>query len=153
MKSGLLYLLLVGLPVLALVGVVRIGERILPPTYVGGTWRVVEKNGPPPANACVQSPSGSEPLEVEIIQSGTVLEMTFRSRPPVRASARLHGDTLRTTRLSATPSCSVGWMLEARILGADDAARLSGRWTLVGCDSCAAEDFTAIRVASPLVKR
>jgi len=42
MKSSLLYLLPVGLPVVALKGVVRLGQHITSPTYVGGLWRTIE---------------------------------------------------------------------------------------------------------------
>lgn len=143
MRSGLLYLVLIGIPVVALIGVIRIGERIAPPPYVGGVWRITEEAGSLPEEACRLF--GAAPIDMEITQSGTVLDMDFGGAPPVRARARFRGGAVRAERLQGAPACADGWVLEARL---DSPTHMTGSWSPAGCDTCPVRAFTATRITA-----
>jgi hypothetical protein len=77
MRAILLYILLVGIPVLGVVGILRLGQGLRPPTSVGGTW-VVEIGRPAvEAPSCIAEHLGSHHLVLSISQSGTHLLVTL----------------------------------------------------------------------------
>jgi hypothetical protein len=141
MKSTLLYLALVGIPILILIAIVRAGERITPPPYVGGEW-LVERPDPQAAPGCLPAPAPGRPLRLIVEQSGTVVELSFRSIPRANVSARMREGLIRTEPMPGRPPCTHGHVLEARPEGMD---RLSGRWFVPGCDPCAVIPFAATR--------
>lgn len=153
MRSIWLYLFLVIFPLLALIGVIQVGERIVPPTFIGGVWRLTETSPNPDEGACTpvrtDSDSVSRTLDIEVNQSGRVLEVRFLGRPPARAQARLRGDTLVSEPLRGGTPCAPDWMLAARLEGPPGAERMTGRWLPVGCETCPDRPFTATRLREP----
>lgn len=144
MKTSLLYLLLVGLPVIALIGVVRIGQQITPPPYVGGLWRAAEATLA--QDACNPPGFTASLPEVNVNQSGQVLELSFPNAASAKSRAEMDEGALRATTASADPECPASWLLEARF-GGTEYDRLEGRWTPVGCQACRPRTFIAVRAS------
>lgn len=131
MRSSLIYLLLVGVPLAALIGVMHLGERIVPPAYVGGVWLVE-----------ADSLSGCRPpSELEIVQSGIVLDLYLGE---IRSAARMKDDRIRSSPHNLANGCAGEWQIDARVV---DAEHLAGSWVPVECDTCSAIAFTAEKAA------
>ena len=71
MKSVVIYLILVGIPIAGVVGVLQAGRHITPPPYVGGTWAVTIV----PDSTCHPSTPGDS-MTVVVMQSGSHLVVT-----------------------------------------------------------------------------
>lgn len=105
MRFFLVYALLVCVPVLALLGVLRQGERLTPPISVGGEWTVEALEG-----------GDDAPTRLVIEQSGPVLEVHVDGGASGRG--RLVGDGI---------ACDgPGWKLA--VVRLHD-GRLQGTWT------------------------
>lgn len=138
MKSALLYLVLVGVPVLGVLGVLRLGERIAPPAAVGGEWRI-EGGG----RTCVV-PGGRFRIE----QSGEFVHVAIPGRTDV--PGRLRGGVLAASggaRDDFSPGCGQSAVrLRARV-GSGIAARIEGTAGIPGCAGCPLAPFAAVRVS------
>lgn len=141
MKSLLLYLALVGLPVAGLLGILEAGSRLQAPRDVTGEWRM---------NAPISSSTDSEPAPrtLEISQSGVYLSVTLGDGDPMRG--RLRGDTLRVVRLPvgdpARDGCFVaGFLLHGIFDFAAEPDRLVAQALPTGAPWCAPFSFTAVR--------
>jgi hypothetical protein len=91
MKSVLLYLLLVGIPVAGVATVLRAGRTIVPPPYVGGTWRLTMA----PDSLCRVDPPDSLHMLVE--QSGPHIVVTFNDSAKTRLKGRAYGVHFRVS--------------------------------------------------------
>ena len=131
MKTTLLYVLLVGLPVAGLLAVLQIGGLAEAPPAVGGSWRVTR------GAACDRSAE-----RLEIVQSGQFVSVSALGDADV--SARLSGDMLQTD-LGPT-GCDGSVRLEARV-GQEVAEQMSGSLGVPGCTACPVAAFTAVRMA------
>ena len=132
MKTALLYVLLVGLPVAGLFAVLQIGGLAEAPPAVGGAWRVTR------GAAC------DRPAErLEVVQSGQFVSVSALGTENV--PARLTGDVLRT-EASEPSGCAGTAVLEARA-GQEVAERLEGTLGVPGCAACPVAAFTAVRSA------
>lgn len=136
MRSILLYLALVGVPLLGVLGILQIGRGLVPPPAFGGTWRIEPETAESGAGCAL--PAGTMRIE----QSG------LRARVMLGAgagSAEVDGRALRTRTLLPTSGgdCS-GWHLDAAGLGGAVPERLEGRLVPEGC-ACAPVAFTARR--------
>jgi hypothetical protein len=88
----LIYLLLVGLPLVGLLGVLRAGQGLHAPPTVQGTWRTIAAGtGPGARTAFLPMSRGEHPAQVEVQQSGTYLSVAIGQ---LRLSGRLRGDSL-----------------------------------------------------------
>lgn len=72
MKSVLLYLLLVGLPVLGVSAVLQAGRKLTPPVSFSGSWRVEAW----PDSACLIT-DDPDTLQVVVEQSGPAVRIIF----------------------------------------------------------------------------
>lgn len=133
MRTALLYTALVGLPVLGLLGVLHLGQRLEAPPVVGGAWEVTR------GGTC--GLRLGDPIE--IVQSGQFLQVTLRGRPAI--NGRLRGNELRArggARATASPGCSAGlFELVVRI----ERGRLIGTGGVVGCGACPPRTVVAER--------
>ena len=136
-KSALLYIVLVGLPVLGVLGVLRLGERITPPAAIGGEWRV-EGGG----RTCVV-PGGRFRIE----QSGEFVHVAIPGRTDV--PGRLRGGVLTASggaRDEFSPGCGQGAVRIRARAGTGVAERIEGTAGIPGCAGCPLAPFVAIRV-------
>ena len=140
MRSVLLYLSLVGLPILGMVGALHLGRGLTAPASVAGVWRV-ELSGPPGGiQRCNDAPV-SEPLALQIIQSGRRIAVSVGDAKKVAAVGEL-----RETTITA-----VGDSLEVKagLHREGDRTRLQGFISLRVCGKPAEIEF----LATPAPKR
>jgi hypothetical protein len=129
LKTAVVYLVLVGVPLLGLFGVLHFGASIEPPAHVGGAWSIEQ--------AC----SGvlEEPALV-VDQSGRFLRAKLPDGTAGRG--RLEGDRLTITFTPNAGACSGQELgIDARL----DNERLVGTIHGPQCSACPASDFVAGR--------
>ncbi|HEX9950914.1 MAG TPA: hypothetical protein VGB53_04040 [Rubricoccaceae bacterium] len=136
MKSILLYIVLVGLPVAAVLAVLRLGDAVEAPPAVGGEWRVE-------GAATCAVPDRTFRIE----QSGRYVHVLIAGR--AKMTAHLAGATLAAdggARADVSPGCSHEPIrLRARASGRL-ASRLAGTIGVPGCAACPPARFVAVRV-------
>jgi hypothetical protein len=128
MKSLLLYLAMVGLPLAGLFGILRAGSRLDAPPSVGGSWRI-------------DAPASASSRTIDISQSGehVVVEVD---------GARLRGEVRGDTLVAAAPA---GCELRLRIDRAAEPDRLVGTMGARENGGCAQAAISAARL--PASKR
>lgn len=135
MRAVLLYALLVGGPVLGLLGILEAGERLVPPRSVGGSWSVELPRGGARCVAATErmvvAQSGAR-AQVELVPVGIVIPVEVRG-DSVAGGGPIRSDACPGARL----------LLAARISGEN---ALSGMLALVGCPGCAPVPFEAARL-------
>src|SRR5437867_885313 len=75
MRPVLLYMFLVGVPVLAVSGNLRVGERLRPPIFVGGTWNIEQTANTGTDFSCGDSLISPNRTVLTISQSGSHLTL------------------------------------------------------------------------------
>src|SRR2546425_9400647 len=90
------YVCLVGIPVLAVIGILDAGYNLRAPIAVGGTWDVQGDLHALATAPCAASLGNSQPRVLEISQSGKYLSFSFDA---IRGSARLEGTTIAAGEL------------------------------------------------------
>jgi len=148
MRPVLWYLALVGLPVAAMLGILRVGERLVPPRAVHGEYAVVFDSAGSGHCLSVLVPDGEKRLSVA--QSGPKLDVTFGS---LELFGTLDGDSLyvvaptKDNALRRAASCltrdtiAVSGALPRK--GASD-THLIGSFLFPGCGMCPAVPFRAM---------
>lgn len=158
------YVLLVGLPLLGLVGILKSGRGLTAPFSVDGAWKIESAAGRLPASPCGNFLSSVSAAPLSISQSGKSLVVTF-SGGTKTTTGTLDGKTLqaqfagtdrsREDRSSADRSgadqsgaavCGDGSLsLTATFDPLAEPRTLSGTLTVEGCGSCAPLEFHAVR--------
>ena len=123
--------MLVGLPVLGLLGVLQVGGLIEAPPAVGGWWAYTRTSG---ASECLPATG-----VFEVVQSGEYAVVSAPGR--TSAPARLRRGVLRT-EASEAADCAGPLSVEARV-GQEIAERIKG--TISGAP------FVAVRTEAPRV--
>ena len=145
MRTTVVYVLLVGAPLLGLLGILQAGERLVPPRAVGGDWLL--DHAPDGAPACLESSPDGEPVTLHIAQSGTRAELTLRAGARrVGLAARIAGDSLYAAAQAGRgrSACS-GMALHARMDGDSTVRQLVGSIRAGVCPACSAHAFVARR--------
>jgi hypothetical protein len=101
MKSILLYLLLVGIPVSGVALVLRAGRAIVPPPYVGGTWQLRME----PDTLC--RPASADSLQMVVQQSGPHLVVVFGDSSGGRLKGQAYGVHFRVSSAAASMHAAV----------------------------------------------
>jgi hypothetical protein len=123
------YLLLVGVPVLGLLGILEAGRGISAPLSIGGDW-AIELD---PAARCANSPAGLRQPALSISQSGTQALITLNDGHATTLDATVQGATLAAGSLTAAISGKPG----ERVLEGT-----------MNFDGCAPVTFRAVRQLS-----
>lgn len=152
MRLVIAYLILVGLPVLGVIGVLRVGGTLRPPLSVAGSWRV-EQVGQAKGPCADEAPlDHSEPLVLSISQSGSHLSLSFNNK----SKARLEGE-IQSTSLNANSQNGSGVSnpseretaniigLQASINQQTEPARLHGTLSFSKCPTEPGVTFLATR--------
>jgi len=126
------YLLLVGVPVLGLLGILEAGRGIPAPLSIGGDWTLEFD----PAAQCATGPSGLRQPALNISQSGTGALITVNDGHTTMLEATISGATLTAKSPAAT--------IAASIAGKSGARTLEGKMNFDGCGPVA---FRAVHVA------
>jgi hypothetical protein len=141
LKAVLLYLVLVGTPVLGLLAILRAGERIAAPRHLAGVWELSPEAAGRMAAPCLSLPS----QELVLVQSGRYVEMRF-GRSGSSFQAKLEGDSLAGTLiLPEGASCQGAVELRARVVSDAGRDRLLGQLVHDACTTCPETDFAAVR--------
>lgn len=156
MKLVLLYLALVGTPLLGLLGILRIGETLDVPVSIGGTWTVEPATAQAIQRSCVSLELPDRDPEMTVSQSGRYVQVRFNDAARTSMIGRLRAHTL-TVRQVLPSGAHVERICGATILtvmqvqlrrGSGDADRLSGWWRMPECDVCTAQPFHAVRLTA-----
>ena len=142
------YILLVGLPLLALAGVLRSGRHLSAPLSVDGTWKIEIEPSSLTNQACgAVSSLVNSPLLMS--QSGRSLEVSFKGKPA--GSGSLVDKNLSSSiSVGSDSACGNGQVTLAAVVDPKSEPRsLSGQLSFPGCQSCTPIDFRAIRQPRP----
>jgi hypothetical protein len=152
MKAVLLYLVLVGLPVLGVLGILRIGGGLSAPPNLRGGWRGGLSPAAQLVPPCVEL--SSDAAVFDITQSGVHVSVTLNDAARTHLDASLLGPRLwgRAERLplvgtarSACPDAPLE--LAAEVVREGDVPQLVGNLWAGGCAACAPVSFRAERVS------
>lgn len=144
MRSTVVYVLMVGTPLLALFGILEAGKQVVPPRSIGGEWTI--DGFPAGAPACLQR-TADEPLTLRIAQSGMRAELSLRARgrASVAFSAHVDADSLRARSSNASRAGCDELALSARLEGAGAVTQIVGTLVAGTCPSCSTHPFVARR--------
>ncbi|MGA2413924.1 MAG: hypothetical protein ABSF59_05730 [Candidatus Sulfotelmatobacter sp.] len=156
------YFLLVGLPILGLVGVLKSGRNLTAPISVDGVWQLQADPAQLAASPCGQAlASRSDATTFAISQSGKTFLLGFGSVNPSNGSRSVASGTIDGTRLRASlPANSIAsapdggcgqgreLTLAATVNPKTDPRSLAGTFSIPDCPSCASIEFHAVRLAA-----
>lgn len=155
MRSILLYLALVGLPILGVLAILRLGEEIEAPPHLGGVWSASLAPAAQLVPPCVELAHDSTVFR--IAQSGIHVSIVLNDAARTRIESRLVADRLwgRNERLptlgtarNACPDASLELAAEVVAHGRDSI--LVGHLWAGGCAACEPVSFRARRPESGL---
>ena len=156
MRSVFLYLFLVGVPVLAISGVLRVGQRLRPPVFVGGTWSVERPWKTDPDSSCGYSLINSERTVLTISQSGTRLLLTLNDENRTTLAGEIRDATITAaiarlasdTSMEAQGISGASIQLHATVERESGSDRLLGALTFDDCPTSTVTSFSAQRQAA-----
>ena len=150
------YILLVGIPLLGIVGVLAAGRSLTAPLSVAGSWDFQVDPSVTKARSCVAGLGVTDRAVLEISQSGRYLSLTLNTQPKVKLQAALEGKALvADSTLPLAQSCSGagGLSLRADVDPKATPRTMSGVFSFEACPSCGAANFQAVRQVFPIGRR
>lgn len=150
------YVLLVGIPLLGVVGILGAGRRLTAPISVAGSWDFQIDPSATQARSCVAGLGFTHPTLLEISQSGQYLTLTLNSQPKVGLQGTLQGKAVAANLISPVEaSCdgTAGLSLSAEINPKAVPRSMSGNLKFDGCPSCGSANFQAVRQVLPTGRR
>lgn len=152
MRSILIYFGLVGLPLLGVLGILRVGAGLEAPPDIGGTWRAGLAPSAQLVPPCVEL--GHEMPSFDVSQSGIHVGVTLHDAARTRLDGRLTGTRLwgQAPRLplvgTARNACPDATLELAADVSSDGRERLLvGNLWAGGCAACAPVSFRAERAS------
>jgi len=151
------YILFVGVPLLALVGILRAGSHLTAPVAVHGDWNVQADFGPWQGVPCGALLNNSQPLQLRIDQSGSNLTLTLNDPQETALPGTIDGFSLSTTfstgqgGTARAPRPNAGCLgsqslrIQAAVNQHEKQRSLAGTFRLDGCASCPPMAFSATR--------
>jgi hypothetical protein len=94
MKAIITYLILVGLPILGILGVLQIGSDLIAPVSVGGVWEVTMTSQSPMNVNCGRLQTADKPMQMNVIQSGPFLVLQLDGSEQIVLEGTLSDTTL-----------------------------------------------------------
>lgn len=160
MRSVLLYVLLVGLPALAVSGVLRVGQRLQSPIFVGGSWKVERDSSSDPHSACGHSLIPDRAV-LTISQSGSKLLLRLSDEDGTTFAGEIHDATITATLARAASDASLdaqglsgaSIQLHATVERENGLDRLLGALTVSDCPTSTVTSFRAKRQAAIATQR
>lgn len=141
----LAYIFLVGVPVLALVGILKSGRQLAAPPSVDGSWKI-EARGAGPASACNSFLSSAVNSPLSISQSGASLVVGINGGDKT-TMGKLEGKTIKAQFAGTddAPNCADrNLTLTATLDPQADPRTLQGTLSVANCPACSL-DFHASR--------
>jgi hypothetical protein len=151
------YVLFVGVPLIALVGILRAGKHLTAPVAVHGNWNVQADFRPWQSVPCGALLINSQPLLLRIDQSGSNLTLTLNDPARTALPATIDGYSLSTTFSAGRGGTAPAPRPDAGCLGSQSLRiqaavnqhgkqrSLAGTFSLEGCASCPPIAFSATR--------
>ena len=102
MRAILLYVILVGVPVLGIVGLLRVGQRVSAPISLAGKWSAQLTPPNPQDLAGNNSLLRPGPTNLKISQSGTHLLLSFEDEQNTTLVGNIQDETINAVRRGAT---------------------------------------------------
>lgn len=140
------YILLVGLPLLALAGVLHAGRKLAAPVSVDGTWKVELRSEAVHADACKSAVEAAFGSPLQISQSGKSL-LILTGKSALASDGTIEGTNVKATLPLASCGGAQALILAALVDTKSDPRVLSGYLSPTGCSSsaCSAIAFRAVR--------
>jgi len=111
MRASLQYSALVGIFLLGVLGILRLGSRLQAPASVEGHWTLHFSTLPnQPDLVCTPAWLGTNSTELVISQSGRELALTWNAPSPITFKGELSGFTIHAASKDAP-----GWQLAAEV--------------------------------------
>ncbi len=149
------YVLLVGAPLLGLLGILRSGQHLAAPVSVGGTWNLEDNLTPLTGSECRAAFANISQPFFAISQSGSLLTFTLNNPQQTTLPGTIRQNTVTMgSELSAedaSPDCTHPQAIRLRAaLGQQGLQRsLIGTFSIAGCSDCPALPFRAVRQSLP----
>jgi hypothetical protein len=152
----LAYTLLVGLPIVGLVGVIKSGRKLIAPVSIDGVWNLKVNAGSLAALPCGKAIAEASETALAISQSGKNFTLGLTNGPKSSGTGVLNGTALQASIVpaaewSAEAGCGNGRQLTliATVDPKSDPRSLSGSLSVNDCPSCGSVEFRATRQAPP----
>ncbi len=158
-KLVLTYVVLVGLPLLGLLGVLRAGRKLTAPVAVGGAWNLEADFTPLSGTPCGALLSGRKQPSLNISQSGTSVRFSIGDPVENGIPGTLQNSTLTMGTMGGeSPESSVrsgvscedsqALYLKATVHPEGGKRVMTGTLGIHGCANCSPVSFRAVRVIS-----
>jgi hypothetical protein len=148
----LAYILLVGLPLVGLIGVLKSGRSLRAPLSVDGLWRVEADAGGFATLPCGKALLSGSQAVLAISQSGKNFTLDFANGRKANVSGVLEGTNIKASVVPSTawaqePGCGAGRTLSlvATVDPTTNPRSLVGMISVDNCPSCRAVEFRAVR--------
>jgi hypothetical protein len=152
----LAYILLVGLPIVGLLGVLRSGRKLTPPISVDGLWHLQADPDRLASLPCGNALASSPDTALAISQSGKNFTLTLANGPKSTSSGELDGTALKASiapspEWSAQAGCGSDreLALVATVDPKSEPRSLSGTLSVNNCSSCGAVEIRAVKQTPP----
>ena len=154
-KLAAAYIFLVGLPLLALLAILRAGSHLVAPVALHGDWRVQADFGAWHGVSCEAPLANSSPPLLSIAQSGTHLTVTLNDPDGTVLAGTIDGFTLSKTPFARRTETELArrrdsgclaqrsLSLRATVDQQGKKRSLTGTFQLEGCASCPPIAFSA----------
>jgi hypothetical protein len=160
-RFAIAYILLVGLPLLGLVGVLKAGRRVSAPISVDGGWKLDATVSKPLSGSCSKPLVSLQDSTLTISQSGKNLVLSLNRGSKSMGSGVIDGTAfsgtipLSNTGTAAADDAGCGsnpWLtLTASVDPKAQPRSMLGTIAVNGCSSCATMTYRAVR-QSPVAK-
>jgi hypothetical protein len=151
-KLLLTYVVLVGFPLLILLAILRIGDRLTPPQSLAGAWKLEADFSALASRTCRDLFSGVKQPFFNVSQSGPSLALTLNNAQSTTLPGTLQDSHVVAGSWPADPPAGSAACLDAHAIQvradiAKDAGRriLVGTLGIAGCASCTPVPFRAER--------
>ena len=148
----LAYILLVGVPIVGLLGVLKTGRKLAAPISVDGAWRLEADAAKLSTLPCGKALAESTDAALAISQSGTNFTVSFVNGPKSAGAGTLVGTSLNASlapspEWQAKSDCSADrkMTLVATVDPNATPRSLAGFLSASDCPSCSAVEFRAVR--------
>jgi hypothetical protein len=150
------YVLLVGAPLLGLLGILRSGQRLAAPVSVGGAWNVESDLTSLAGSGCKGAFANINQPFFVISQSGSLLTFTLNNPEQTTLPGTIRQDTVTMGSESSAedPSrdCAHPQAIhfQAALSRQGLQRSLTGTLSIAGCPACPALPFRAVRQSPPV---
>lgn len=155
MKAILLYLVLVGAPLVGLLAMLRVGQTLEVPPSIGGAWVIDPTTAQAIKRSCAALDLPDQNPEMTISQSGRYVQVRFNDTAQTAMIGRLHANSLAVRQVSpcadhARHVCGETTMVLLQVQrqhSSGQADRLAGWWKTPECGVCPPQSFRSVRLA------